>query len=108
MTFKGEMCFCQTCTMAKMKKKPFQNKGHIDVFPKQNLCYDISGPYPATVEGFAHSFHAEFLSGLITQLNNNSQPPEKVETLTSNHGGESLKRFPALAPATRGFPYDRA
>ena len=56
--------------MSKMKKKLLKNKGHIDVFPKQNLCYDVSGPYPATVEGFANSFNADFLSSLITQLNN--------------------------------------
>ena len=57
-TFKGEACFCQPCTMAKMKCTPFQNKGHIDVLPKQNVCYDVSGPYPPTVEGFFFSFNA--------------------------------------------------
>ena len=110
MTFKGEACFCQTCTMAKMKRTPFQNKGHIDVLPKQNVCYDVSGPYPPTVDGFCYSFNAickstgmrwrdsgrqksgsaNFLTFLITQLNNTSKPPGKVETLTTDHGGEVL------------------
>ena len=44
--------------MAKMKRVPFQNKGHIEVRPKQNICYDVSGPFPATVEGFKYSFNA--------------------------------------------------
>jgi len=36
--FSGEICFCQTCTMAK-KRMPFQNKGHIEVRPKQKNIY---------------------------------------------------------------------
>ena len=95
--------------MAKMKRMPFQNKGHIEVRLKQNICYDVSGPFPTTVDGFKYSFNAickktrkrwrasgklksessVFLMHLIANLNNTTQPPGRVEALTTDHGGES-------------------
>ena len=107
--FEGEICFCETCVLSKMRASPFQNKGHRhDLRPKQNICYDVSGPYPPTVEGYIYSFNAickktgkrwrgagkhksesaPFLRDLINRLNNTVMPPGKVETLTTDHGGE--------------------
>ena len=48
MQFSGEPCFCQTCVLAKMKRTPFQNRGVMGVKPKQNLCFDVSGPFPTS------------------------------------------------------------
>jgi len=45
MAFVGEMCFCQTCVLAKMRRLPYQNKRQINVLPKQNVCFDVSGPF---------------------------------------------------------------
>ena len=93
--FEGEICFCETCVLSKMQATPFQNKGHQhDLRPKQNICYDVSGPYPPTVEGYIYSFNAickktgkrwrgagkhksesaPFLRDLITRLNNTVMP----------------------------------
>ena len=97
------------CVLSKMRATPFQNKGHQhSLLPKQNICYDVSGPYPPTAEGYICSFNAickktgkrwrgagkfksesvPFLKSLITRLNNTMMPAGKVETLTSDHGGE--------------------
>ena len=106
--FTGEPCFCQTCVMAKMRRTPFQNRGEITVNPKQNICFDVSGPYPASPDGHVYSLNAickatgkrwrsggrfksdaaQFLQHLIARLNNTIVPAGFVETLTSDHGGE--------------------
>ena len=44
--------------MAKMKRLPFQNKGQISVFPEQNICFDVSGPFPSSVQGNIYSLNA--------------------------------------------------
>ena len=56
--FVGEPCFCQTCVMAKMRRTPFQNQGEKSVAPKQNICFDVSGPYPQSPEGKLYSLNA--------------------------------------------------
>ena len=56
--FVGTPCFCQTCVMAKMKRTPFQNQGEKSVAPKQNICFDVSGPYPQSPEGKSYSLNA--------------------------------------------------
>ena len=81
-----------------------------NIKPKQNICYDVSGPFPPTPEGYVHSFNAickqtgkgwrgagrfksdsaEFLRGLIARLDKTALPAGLVETLTSDHGGEVL------------------
>ena len=50
--FAGEPCFCQTCVIAKMKRLPFQNQGQMDKAPKQNICFDVSGQFPISPDGF--------------------------------------------------------
>ena len=109
LAFHGEICFCETCVVSKMRAKPFQNQGDkSNIQPKQNICYDVSGPFPPTVEGFIYSFNAickktgkrwrgagrhksesaDFLTQLIAKLDNTAIPAGRVETLTSDHGGE--------------------
>jgi len=110
MRFEGESCFCQTCVMAKMKSTPFQNQGQKDIALKQNICFDVSGPYQLSPDGFKYSLNAickatgkrwrqggrhksdaaQFLQHLLTRLNNTASPTCKVETFTSDHGGEVL------------------
>ena len=78
--------------------------------PKQNICFDVSGPYPLSPESFKYSLNAickatgkrwrqggrnksdaaPFLQHLIARLNNTASPPGRVETFTSDHGGEVL------------------
>ena len=108
--FVGEPCFCQTCVLAKMRRTPFQNTGEKSVVVKQNICFDVSGPYPQSPEGKVYSLNAickatgkrwrsggkfksdaaNFLTHLIVKLNNTLTPPGNVETLNSDHGGEVL------------------
>ena len=108
--FEGEPCFCRTCVLAKMKSVPFQNQGQKDVTPKQNIRFDVSGPYPLSPDGFQYSLNAickatgkrwrqggryksdaaQFLQHLLARLNNTASPPGKVETLSSDHGVEVL------------------
>ena len=58
-TFAGEPCFCQTCVMAKMKCAPFKNWGEVLVVPKQNICFNVSGPFPAShLDGHMYSLNA--------------------------------------------------
>ena len=52
MRFEGEPCFYQTCVMAKMRSVPFQNQGQKGVIPKENICFDVSDPYPLSFDGF--------------------------------------------------------
>ena len=114
--FSGEPCFCQTCVLAKLKRTPFQNRGVIGVQPKQNLCFDVSGPFPSSPEGNNSSLNAIckatgkqwrkagklksdaplFLTQLIVQLNNTATPKGKVETLTTDHGGEGRGYFQSI------------
>ena len=99
MQFSGEPFFCQTCVLAKMKRTPFQNRGVMGVKPKQNLCFDVSGPFPTSPEGNCYSLNAIckatgkrwrrggkfkldaplFLTQLIVQLNNMTVPAGKVK-----------------------------
>ena len=80
MRFEGEPCFCQTCVMAKMKSTPFQNQGQKDKATGKRWR-----------QGGRHkSDAAEFLQHLLTRLNTTASPPGKVETFTSDHGGEVL------------------
>ena len=60
--FVGEPCFCQTCVMAKMKRTPFQNRGIMGVRPKQNLCFDVSGPFRTFQEGNVYSSRKHYYS----------------------------------------------
>ena len=98
--FVGKPCFCQTCVMAKMRRTPFQNKGEMSVNPKQNICFDVSGPFPQSPEGKLYSLNAickatgkrwrtggklksdaaEFITHLIVRLNNTATPSGNVET----------------------------
>ena len=107
LNFQGEICFCETCIISKMKAKPFQNQeDKSNIQPKQNIFFDVSGPFPPTIEGFIYSFYAickktgkrwrgagrhksesaDFLTELIARLDNTAIPAGKVETLTSDHG----------------------
>ena len=103
MSFAGKICFCETCVLSKMRALPFQNMGDkSNIKPKQNICYDVSGPFPPTPEGYVFSFNAickqtgkrwrgagrfksdsaEFLRSLIARLDNTALPAGRVETLT--------------------------
>ena len=100
-SFAGKICFCETCIISKMRAMPFQNMGDkSNIKPKQNICYDVSGPFPPTPEGYVHSFNAickrtgkrwrgagrfksesaEFLRGLIARLDNTALLAGRVET----------------------------
>ena len=92
-----------------MKRVSFQNQGQMNVAPKQNICFDVSGQ-STSPDGFQYSLNAickatgkrwrqggrfksdaaQFLQHLLARLNNTASPPDKVETLTSDHGGEVL------------------
>ena len=51
LVFEGNICFCETCVLAKMRATPYQNQGHKQmVAPKQNICYDVSGPFTPTAD----------------------------------------------------------
>ena len=98
--------------LSKMRAVPFQNQGHKGGAPKRIICFDVSGPFPPTVEGFRYSFNAickntgkrwrgsgrlkseaeEFLMKLIVRLDNTAIPNGWVETLTSDHGGDVLSK----------------
>ena len=59
LVFEGNICFCKTSVLAKMRATPYQNQGHKQmVAPKQNICYDVSGPFTPTSEGYVYSFNA--------------------------------------------------
>ena len=58
MPFEGGPCFCQTCVLAKMKRMPFLNQGQLDVALKQNISFDVSGPYPLSPDGFIYLMNA--------------------------------------------------
>ena len=80
-----------------MRRTPFQNKGEKSVVAKQNICFDVSGPYPQSPEGKVYSLNAickatgkrwrsggnykfkldaaEFLTHLIVKLLNNTSTP---------------------------------
>ena len=83
-----------------MRRVPFQNQGEKSVAPKQNICFDVSRPYPQSPEGKLYSLNAkckatgkrwrqggrfksdaaEFLTHLILKLNNTAVPAGNVET----------------------------
>ena len=93
-----------------MRQAPFVNAGEQCDRPRQILGFDVTGPYPKSVEGFCWCLDViDYFTGkswsfplrtkaeaygaakaLILKMENADRPPEGIEIYQSDHGGEVI------------------
>ena len=105
---KHKLEFCESCILAKLKNKPFQNLGKKPSRPKQVFGADVTGPHHVSPSGFKYCLEVVcFYSGygysfplckksdavqklkeLIQRLHNAECYPSRIQVYVSDHGGE--------------------